>query len=93
MSRTFVSVELRDRGAVSRFASAMEKLGFQSTVRGRKKGNWLALPAGLFFLESTTPVDALALARSAVRSENVQARIFCLPVVEDVRFENLRACG
>lgn len=93
MGRTFVSVELRDRGAIARFATAMDELGFLRTVKGRKKGGALALPNGLFFLEKSTPSDALALARRAVRNTNVQARIFCLPVAAEVRFGSLRPCG
>jgi hypothetical protein len=93
MGRTFVSVELRDRGALGRFAIAMGELGFLHTVKGRKKGGALALPTGLFFLEKSTPIAALALARRAVRNTNVQAHIFCLPVAAEVRFGSLRPCG
>ena len=90
MSRTFVSVELRDRSAITRFMSAMDELGFLQCVRGRKKGQPLQLPAGMFLLERGTPERALQLTRQALRNANAQARIFCVPTSEDVRFGHLR---
>jgi len=93
MSRTFVSVELRDRSAISRFASAMDALGFLQVVKGRKKGKELRLPKGMFILERATPVRALELARRAMHDTNVQARIFCVPATDEVRFGNLRPCA
>ena len=90
MARTFVSVELRDRSANTRFATAMDDLGFLQFVKGRKKGQPLRLPAGMFLLERSTANQALELARRAVRDTNVQAHIFCVPAGDDVRFGNLQ---
>lgn len=93
MGRTFVNVELRDRSAIARFASAMNALGFVQIVKGRKKGNALRLPKGMFILERATPVRALELARRAIQTTNVQARVFCVPATDEVRFGNLRPCA
>jgi len=90
MARTFVSVELRDRSAFTRFANAMDDLGFLQSVKGRKKGQPLRLPVGMFLLERATADQALELARRAVRDTNVQAHIFCVPAGDDVRFGNLQ---
>ena len=93
MARTFVSVELRDRSAITRFATAMDELGFLQSVKGRKKGQPLRLPSGMFLLERATPERALELTRQALRSANAQARIFCVPSSDDVRFGHLRPCA
>lgn len=89
MARTFVSVELRNRRAITRFATAMDQLGFLQTVRGAKKGKALRLPKGMFLLERASPTEALELARQAVRTANVQAHIFCIPATANVKFANL----
>jgi hypothetical protein len=90
MSRTFVSVELRDQSATTRFASAMNKLGFLQTVTGRKKRKELLIPSGMFLLERANARQALELTRRAVAEENVEARIFCIPAGDDIRFGNLQ---
>ena len=90
MARTFVSVELRDDSASTRFAAAMESLGFVQNVRGRIKGQPLRLPHGMFLLEKSNATQALDLVRRAVRETNVQAHIFCIPAGDDVRFGNLQ---
>lgn len=92
MARTFVSVELRDRSAITRFVTAMDELGFLQSVKGRKKGQPLQLPAGMFLLERATPERALELTRQALRCAQAQARIFCVPANNDVRFGHLRPC-
>lgn len=89
MARTFVSVELRDRRARTRFANAMDALGFSQTLKGAKKGKALRLPTGTFLLERASPTEALELARQAVRNANVQAHILCVPAGANVRFANL----
>ncbi len=89
MARTFVTVELRDRRAFVRFSSEMNGLGFEQSVRGRKHGMPLRLPRGMFLLERATPVEALELARRAAHNTNVQARFFCVPANDAVRFGNL----
>ncbi len=93
MARTFVSVELRDRSAIKRFVTAMGELGFISSIRGRKKGQPLQLPANMFLLERATPERALELTRRALHNANAQARIFCVPANDDVRFGHLRPCA
>lgn len=90
MSRTFVTVELRDPTASTRFATAMEGHGFVQHVKGRIKGQPLRLPAGMFLLEKSNATQALELVRQAVRETNVQAHIFCIPAGDDVRFGNLQ---
>ncbi|HLL23794.1 MAG TPA: hypothetical protein VK427_16765 [Kofleriaceae bacterium] len=89
MARTFVNVDLRDRRAISRFTSAMLKLGFVQTLVGRKKHQPLQLPRGVYLLERGGTQEALELARQAVRTTNVQAHILCVPASGDVRFGNL----
>ena len=93
MARTFVTVELRDRRALARFSTEMDGLGFVQSVRGRKKGLPLKLPRGMFLLERATPVEALELARRAAQNTKVQARFFCVPTNDEVRFGNLAACA
>lgn len=88
-----MTVELRDRRALARFSTEMDGLGFHRSVRGRKKGVSLRLPSGMFFLERATPVEALELARRAALNTNVQARFFCVPVNDEVRFGNLQRCA
>ena len=90
MARTFVTVELRDHTASTRFATSMENLGFVQHVKGRIKGQPLRLPAGMFLLEKSTATEALELVRRAVKETNVQAHIFCIPAGDDVRFGNLQ---
>ncbi len=90
MGRTFVSVELRDSSATTRFETVMEDLGFVQVVKGRIKGQPLRLPAGMFLLENSTATQALELVRRAVKEANVQAHIFCIPAGDDVRFGNLQ---
>ena len=90
MARTFVTVELRDQTASTRFATAMEGLGFVQHVKGRIKHQPLRLPSGMFLLEKSTATEALELVRRAVRDTNVQAHIFCIPAGDDVRFGNLQ---
>jgi hypothetical protein len=93
MARTFVTVELRDRRALTRFSTEMMDLGFQQSVRGRKQGESLKLPKGMFLIERASPVEALEIARRAAANTNVQARFFCVPANDAVRFGNLQRCA
>jgi hypothetical protein len=90
MARTFVTIELRDHTASTRFADAMEAAGFVQHVKGRIKGQPLRLPAGMFLLENSTATQTLELVRRVVRETAVQAHIFCIPAGDDVRFGNLQ---
>lgn len=91
MARTFVRVELlvRDGQPSSQFSIAMNDLGFVRTIKGRKSGKALQLPDGLFLIEHATAKRALRLTRQAVRAAAIEARIFCVPAGDSVRFGNL----
>jgi hypothetical protein len=91
MVRTFVRVELEDSGAQRSFLRKMGERGFICTVKGKRTRKALRLPDGLYVIDRTSPVEALELARDAARETNVRARIFCLPVTDDIRFCNLQA--
>jgi hypothetical protein len=95
MARTFVRVELleQDDGPLSPFSVEMARAGFQQTVKGRKTRRALRLPRGMYFIEETTPSEALELTREAARHACVKARIFCMPVSNDIRFGNLQNVG
>jgi hypothetical protein len=92
MARTFVRVELirSSSAAESPFSKLMEDLGFHRTITGRKTRKPLLLPSGMYLIDRIEPAEALDLTRQAVRTANVEARIFCMPVGGDVRFGNLR---
>ena len=91
MARTFIHVELvqGDEDASAPFWTAMQEAGFARTVKGRRSHRTLRLPSGMYVIDDITPVEALELTRGAARTAKVEARIFCLPVVGDVRFGNL----
>ena len=91
MARTFVRVELveGDDSGGAPFWSAMQDLGFSRTLRGKTSRQTLRLPDGMYLIEKTTPIEALALTREAARTAHVEARIFCMPVAKNVRFGNL----
>jgi hypothetical protein len=72
-----------------RFAAAMGERGFVRTVKGRTTHQALQLPGGMYLIERKTAVQALALAREASRTANVEARIFCVAAGNGVRFGNL----
>lgn len=90
MARTFVRVELEHAHAERSFSIAMGELGFLRTVKGRRTRKTLHLPSGMYVIRQTNPVEALELVRQAARDSNVRARIFCMPVDDDIRFSNLR---
>ena len=91
MGRTFVCVELvgSEPAREQAFSAAMAELGFTHSVLGRKTHKPLRLPTGMYLIENKTPEQALAQAREAAGSVNVEARTFCVPVGGDVRFGNL----
>ena len=91
MARTFVRVELvvRDGQSNNRFSTAMDELGFVRTIKGRKRGRPLRLPDGMYLIERANAVRALGLTRQAARAAEVEARIFCVPAGDPVRFGNL----
>ncbi len=67
----------------------MDELGFVRTIRGRKTGKTLRLPDGFFLIERADAEQALGLTRQAARAAAVEARIFCVPAGDPVRFGNL----
>jgi hypothetical protein len=91
MARTFVRVELvvRDGYPSTRFSTAMDELGFVQVIKGRKSGKALRLPDGMYLIERANAQRALGLTRQAARTAEVEARIFCVPAGEPVRFGNL----
>lgn len=91
MARTFVRVELlaREGQPSIQFSTAMNELGFVRVIKGRKTGKALQLPDGLFLIERATAKRALRLTQQAVRTADIQARIFCVPAGDSVRFGNL----
>ena len=91
MARTFVRVELVERTHEldERFSAAMSERGFVQTVKGRTTHQALRLPDGMYLIERKSAVQALALAREASRTANVEARIFCVAAGNGVRFGNL----
>jgi hypothetical protein len=96
MARTFVRVELVEGNEEldQRFSAAMGERGFVRTVKGRTTHQALQLPDGMYLIERTTAVRALALAREASSAANVSARIFCVAAGNDgVRFGNLAVAG
>jgi len=91
MVRTFVRVELLepDREPSTRFSTAMNALGFVRTIKGRKTGKALRLPDGLFLIERANAEKAFGLTKQAASTAEVEARIFCMPAGDAVRFGNL----
>jgi hypothetical protein len=91
MKRTFVLVELvvRDAEQGARFSTAMDDLGFVRTIKGRKTGKALRLPDGMYLIGRANAEQALDLTRQAARAADVEARIFCVPGGDPVRFGNL----
>jgi hypothetical protein len=67
----------------------MDELGFARTIKGRRTGKALRLPDGMYLIERANAERALGLARQAARAADVEARIFCVPAGEPVRFGNL----
>jgi hypothetical protein len=91
MKRTFVLVELvvQDDQPSTRFSTAMDELGFVRIIKGRKTGKALRLPEGMYLIERANAEQALGLTRQAARAADVEARIFCVPAGEPVRFGHL----
>jgi hypothetical protein len=67
----------------------MNELGFIRTIKGRRTGKALRLPDGMYLIERASARRALGLTRQAARAADVEARIFCVPVGDPVRFGNL----
>jgi hypothetical protein len=67
----------------------MDELGFVRTIKGRKTGRALRLPDGMYLIERANARQALGLTRQAARAAEVEARIFCVPAGDPVRFGNL----